>query len=123
MAQNIQHHVAPKPRVLTRDETFVSFRNWCQTLRYRLSLNPSFTPFLKATWAKKTAQNPLRGLTNDGVGVAEADRKTAAQKEEHRTFMLEQVASFAPVISRNSIVKNSTSLDDIWQKLRQHYNF
>ena len=123
MAQPIQQHVAPKPRELTRDETFVSFRNWCHTLRYRLSLNTNFAPFLKTTWGKKTAQNPLRGLTNDGDDVEQAARKTAAQKEEQLNFMLEQVASFAPVISRNSIVKNSTSLDDIWQKLRQHYNF
>ena len=119
MAQTI--HI--KPRVLTRDETFVSFRNWCHTLSYVLSLNPNFAPFLKATWHKKTTQNALRGLTNDGENVAEANRKTAEQKEEQLSFMLEQIACFAPVISRNSIVKNSTSLQDIWRKLRQHYNF
>ena len=27
------------------------------------------------------------------------------------------------MISRNSIVKHSTSLNDIWQKIRQHYGF
>ena len=37
--------------------------------------------------------------------------------------MLEFVASYAPVISRNTIVKQSTSLDYIFQKLREHYGF
>lgn len=37
--------------------------------------------------------------------------------------MLGQIANFGSVISRNSIVKNSTSLNDIWQRLRQHYGF
>ena len=36
---------------------------------------------------------------------------------------LGQIANFCPVISRNSIVKHSTSLNDIWQKIRQHYGF
>ena len=27
------------------------------------------------------------------------------------------------MVSRNSIVKSSTSLNDIWQKIRQHYGF
>ena len=37
--------------------------------------------------------------------------------------MLGQIANYASVISRNSIVKSSTSLNDIWQKLRQHFGF
>ena len=37
--------------------------------------------------------------------------------------MLGQIANFCPVISRNSIVKNSTSLNDIWGRIRLHYGF
>ena len=37
--------------------------------------------------------------------------------------MLGQIANFCPVISRNAIVKRSTSLNDIWQKIRQHFRF
>ena len=38
-------------------------------------------------------------------------------------LLLGQIANFCPVISRNSIVKHSTSLNDIWKKIRQHYGF
>ncbi len=37
--------------------------------------------------------------------------------------MLGQIANFCTVISRNSIVNNSTSLIDIWQKIHQHFGF
>ena len=37
--------------------------------------------------------------------------------------MLGQIANFATIISRNEIIKNSTSLNDIWNKIRQHYGF
>ena len=35
--------------------------------------------------------------------------------------MLGQIANYAPIISRNSIVKNSTSISGVWQTIRQHY--
>ena len=34
-----------------------------------------------------------------------------------------QIANFCPGVSRSSIVKNSVSLSDIWEKIRQHYGF
>ena len=37
--------------------------------------------------------------------------------------MLRQIANYCPVISRNTIVKNPTSLSDIWQSIRSHYGF
>jgi len=37
--------------------------------------------------------------------------------------MLGQIANYCPVISRNTIVKNSTSIDNIWQTIRLHYGF
>ena len=37
--------------------------------------------------------------------------------------MLGQIANFCPVISRNAIVKGSTSLNDIWQQNWQHFGF
>ena len=73
--------------------------------------------------AKQTAANPRRGLTNDGTSIPEAQRLTAAQKNAHLDLLLGQIANFCPVISRNSIVKHSTSLNDIWQKIRQHFGF
>ena len=37
--------------------------------------------------------------------------------------MLGQVANYCPVVSRNTIVKNSTSIDSIWQAIRMHFGF
>ena len=38
-------------------------------------------------------------------------------------LMLGQIANFCPVISRSSIVKNSTSISSVWQAIRAHYGF
>ena len=62
-------------------------------------------------------------LTNDGTAVPEAQRLTATQKNIHLDLLLGQMANVSPVISRNSIIKHSTSLNDMWQKICQHYGF
>ena len=38
-------------------------------------------------------------------------------------LMLGQIANYCPVISRNTIVKNSTSIDSIWSAIRMHFGF
>ena len=64
-----------------------------------------------------------KGLSYDGNDVAEAQRRTAAQKVTQLELMLGQIANFCPVISRYTIVKNSTSNSCIWQSIRLHYGF
>ena len=96
---------------------------WSRRLLHVLLLDKNFVPFLDATWQKETAANPRRGITNDGFDVPEAQRLTLTQKNAHLELLLGQIANFCPVISRNSIVKHSTSLNHIWQKIRQHYGF
>jgi hypothetical protein len=34
-----------------------------------------------------------------------------------------QIANYCPIISRKALVKNSTSLELIWQNIRQHFGF
>ena len=34
-----------------------------------------------------------------------------------------QIANYCPIISRNTIVKNSTCIGDIWQTIRLHFGF
>ena len=114
---------APKQWQLTKIETITSCESWRQNLIYVLSLDKNFVRFLDATWQKQTAANPRRDLTDDGTAIPEAQRLTAAEKNTHLDLLLGQIANFCPVISRNSIVKHSTSLNDIWQKIRQHYGF
>lgn len=114
---------APKQWQLTKNETISSYESWRQNLIIILSLDNNFVPFLEATWQKQTAANPRRGLTDNGSSVPEAKRPTAFQKIAHLDLLLGQIANFCPVISRNSIVKHSTSLNNIWQEIRPHYGF
>jgi hypothetical protein len=87
---------------------------------YILSLDDKFTANLdeNVTWGKRTRTQPNRGFTNSGDGGP-----TAAQKTTKLELMLGQIANFAPVISRNTIVKSSTSLPNIWQTIRLYYGF
>ena len=116
---------APKQWCLTKHETINSFENWKQNLQYTLSLDPNFAPFLVdgVSWQIKNRQTPLRGFTSDGEEVTEAKRLTAHQKVALLDLMLGQVANFCPIISRNAIIKNSTSMNQIWQTIRTHYGF
>ena len=116
---------APKQWSLKTRETLNSFENWKHNLIYTLSLDPNFAPFLVegVKWEKKTKANPLRGFGNDGEPIPEAQRPTAQQKVSYLELLLGQIANFCPIISRNTIVKNSTSLDSIWQSIRLHFGF
>ena len=114
---------APKQWCLTKTETVISFENWRQNLLYTLSLDSQFAPFLVegATWQKKSKANPLRGFTDDPSDSR--NRRTAQQKVNMLELMLGQIANYCPIISRNTIVKNSTSVDSIWSAIRLHFGF
>ena len=116
---------APKQWSLSKQETISTFENWRQNITYVLSLDPNFAEFLVdgRTWEKKTANNPLRGFVDDGETVPATKRKTASQKVAQLELMLGQIANFCPVISRNTIVKQSTSIPGIWQAIRLHFGF
>ena len=114
---------APKQWQLTKEETLNSYNNWKANMIYTLSLDKNFAPFVvaTATWQKETTANPNRGLQDDAADAA--DRKTKEQKVIQLNLMLGMIANYATVISRNQIVKESTSLASIWSKLRLHYGF
>ena len=116
---------APQQWSLTKRETITSFEAWRQNLHYTLSLDPNFAGFLADdfTWPKKSTAAPLRDFEDDNERVPERIRRTAQQKCTHLELMLGQIANYCPVISRNSIVKNSTSVKAIWQTIRLHYGF
>jgi hypothetical protein len=116
---------APRQRCLVKDESVNSFESWRQNLLYILSLDENFAPFLVegSTWKKRTRGDKLRGFVNDPETVTANKRKTAEQKVNMLELMLGQVANYCPVLSRSSIVKNSTSIGDIWQSIRLHYGF
>ena len=113
----------PKQWVLSEIETIASFANWLSNIKYHLSLNNDFAAFIEpdATWGKQSVAN--RGLVSDGESVPATQRKTAAHKCLHLNRMLGIIAQFAPSLLHNDIVKNSTSLAWIWQRIRKHYSF
>ena len=63
----------------------------------------------------------MRGFEDDDEEVPTIRRRTAAQKVTHLEMMLEQIANYVAIISRNTIVRNSTSINGVWQAIRQHY--
>lgn len=116
---------APKQWCLTKIETVTSFENWRQNFMYTLSLDKNFAPFLVADtwWEKKTKTTPYRGFTDDDENIPEANWFTKEQKVNILELILGQIANYCPTISRNTIVNNSTSIDQIWQTIRLHYGF
>ncbi len=91
---------------------------------YILTLNDNFAPFLlpEATWGKDTTATPNRGFTDDAtVGNDPPTGLRKEQKVRQLELFLGQIANWAIIISRNQIVKFSTSLKDVWGKLREHY--
>ena len=118
-------HRAQKQWCLSKVETIKSFENWKQNLLYTLSLDSNFAPFLAdgVQWLKKSKTQPLRGLENEGESVPLTRRLTARQKVNFLELILGQIANYCPIISRSTLVKNSTSLEFVWQTIRQHFGF
>ena len=112
----------PKPYRLSKVETITSFENWKQNQIYNLRLDPNFGPFMAkyTSWKKDSTKNRNRGFEDDTAGD---NKKTAAEKMGLLTLMLDQIASWCPYVSRTFIVKQSTSLSNVWQKIREHYGF
>ena len=94
-------------------------------MQYFLSLDANFAPFLadNFTWLKKSSIAPNRGLESDGNDVAATRRRTGFQKNLHLELMLGQIANFCSIISRSSIVQNSSFISSVWQRIRAHYGF
>ena len=115
---------APKQWYLGKNETVTTFNAWKDNLLYTLSLDSRFAPFLvaDATWGKVSSADPNRGFTDDAGH--DATPPTGTKKEDkvkHLGLFLGQIANHATIISRTQIVNQSTSLKDIWSKLREHY--
>ena len=108
----------PKPWQLTESETINSFANWKSNVLYNLSLNNDFAQFLDSEWSKQSVAN--RGLFAKTTGNV---TKTAVQRAIVLDRMLGLVAQFVPSLLRTEIIKRSTSLSWIWNRLRKHYSF
>jgi len=57
------------------------------------------------------------------VSVPEGSHSTAQQKVSMLELLLGLIANYCPVISRNTIVTNSTSMGSIWSAICLHFGF
>ena len=98
---------------LTEYESATTLETWRINLMSVLSLEVAFEPFLRrdVIWGRKTKTNPFRGFSG-----ADAEQHVSALET-----MLGLIANYAPIVSRGSIVKNSTSLNAIWKVLHLYY--
>ena len=69
------------------------------------------------SWKKVSESFDNRGYTPTDNGLS------AAEKMANLEMMLGQIANFGPIISRNFIIYESSSLPDIWDKYRLHFGF
>ena len=114
---------AQRQRPLEENETITTFESWRHNLMHILTLDSNFASLIKSTWNKASKKDKYRGFTDDTAEDVpdESKRKTAATKVCQLELMLGQIANFAPIVSRKSIIERSTSLDNIWQTIRAHY--
>ena len=115
----------PKVIELSRNETLSSFLAWKGNLTYNLALNPHFAEFLgeDARWVPRS-ENQTRGFLN----LLDDTRErrivaTGAQRAKFLDTMLGMIAGYAPIISRNIIVRDCRSIKDVFHKIRAHYGF
>ena len=117
--------LGPKLTELPPKCTFSAFEQWRQNIKYHLSLNEDFRPFLNCTFGKKTKTSPLRSLKDDLTDKGEPDPRgmTAETKCIIVDQMLEQLSNWTlNIIPRNDITRDCASLEAVWQKCRLYYN-
>jgi len=125
----------PKINPLTTEETFTSFTNWQQTLLYTLGLDNRFSSYINDGIEWEDGDSINHGFVDDvarqipnpngGPHIADPDQviRTAADKVRILHLMLGQIANYCNVIARHQIMYESTSLDSIWDMIREHYGF
>ena len=125
----------PKIVPLGENESLNSIERWRQSVIYLLTLNEDFRPFLKDTceFGKKTKAKPYRNLTDSYKVVKKengeiekeedgSDRVVVSESKEDKCYkvdlMLEQIANFCTNIPRYDITRDSSSLSEVWNKIR-----
>ena len=85
---------------------------------YLLSTDQNFRADINSKWDMKE-DDLLRGLKPDTGD----NGKTAEVKVVELEMMLQLIAAYAPIISRRTIIEDSTSLESIWSEIQEHYGF
>ena len=112
-----------KPWKLSSDDDVdvTLFENWSTWVTYCLSNDAAAAPFVEAAW-QSSADSNTRGLVAD-AGAPGAGLLTVAQKKANLEMALGFIAINAPILSRNTIVHDSTSLQWIFNEIREYYGF
>lgn len=117
----------PPPAELTEDATFAAYTTWKNSALLYLKSIEKYNTFIDghdSKWRKKSSSgNPNRGLTDDVETVNGVSTVTysAASKANDLEEMLGIVARYVPVFIQSEIIKNSTSLTDVWQLVRKYF--
>ena len=103
-------------------ENAETFERWQANILYGLHSEPSYADFIgdDVTWRRKR-DHAFRGLTADAADAEGHVARTAAQKNATLEVMIRMVCNYAPILNSKSILRNCTSLNFIWKKLRSHY--
>ena len=125
----IKSALVAKQRILTENETEITFTTWNQSILFYLVVDNKFSRFTDpgdlGSWKASSVAN--RGYTNDLTdgehAVPEDVRMSAAQKSAVLRVLLGSISTFAPVISNKFITEQATCLDDVFDRLRSHYGF
>ena len=95
-----------------------SFADWQSSILYHLSLCNDLAPFIGGNWSSQTVANT--GLTDDPPDTHGAE--ATFQKKIILERILGLIAQFALSLLGNEIIKQSTNLAWIWQRIRRQFN-
>ena len=118
MADN---NLGTRPRILHENETRNSLSGWYDSLLFHLSTENRFSRFLDdlSQWGPPSVPN--RGFLDDPTeeGVRGL---TAVNKATNLRLLLGYICIHCPVISSHFIKEEARSLDQIYNRLREHFD-
>ena len=92
-----------------------------------LGLDNRFTRFLEDDFEWEDGDSDDHGFADDAFEEEDVQDdnapQTAAQKVRTLHLMLGQIANYCNVIARHQILYESTSLNSIWEMIREHFGF
>ena len=125
----------PKVQPLTTKETVSSLEAWKANVLYGLRLNPNFKEYLEDgfVFGRKSRNSPCRDMLDifrkETITDEENKRKEVMIKEKSKEdrcaevdLLLEQVANYCPHVPRADIVKDCSSMKEVWRTVREFYN-
>ena len=110
-----------KQQTLSENESRLSLTAWMETLTFHISNDTKFARFNDDLSEWGQSSEPHRGFTSDETD-ANGSKLSAAQKSINLKMLLGFIAIHAPVISSSFIKDDATSLEEIFQRLREYYD-